>query len=202
VNLGIHRHDVNVVWDLAPHDLSMLLFWLREAPVRISAIGRACVGHNVDLASLHLEFPSGIVATIEVSWLAPVKLRRTVVVGSDKSVVYDDTLGNEKIKLCHSNATIADAPASFGEYQLTYRNGDLVSPYLESTEPLLAQTNAFIDWIQNGTEPVGHQWIAVQVVAAAEAACRSLQEEGRPIEVKSGDVDDSAHPSAKSAMAD
>ena len=202
VNLGIHRHDVNVIWDLAPHDLSMLLFWLQEAPVRVSAIGRACVGRNVDVASLHLEFASGIVATIEVSWLAPVKLRRTILVGSDKSVVYDDTSGNEKIKLCHSSANIAEAPSSFGEYQLSYRNGDLVCPYLESTEPLLAQTNAFLDWLEHGTEPVGHTWIALQVVAAAEAACRSLQQDGAPMEVKSSGLDDHAFLFTDSAVAE
>jgi predicted dehydrogenase len=183
VNLGIHRQDVNVIWDLAPHDLSMLLCWLQESPVRVSAIGRACVGKNIDFASLHLEFPCGCIASVEVSWLAPNKLRRTVVVGSRKMVVYDDTLADEKIKLYDSSASVRDLPSSFGEYQLTYRSGDLISPRLESKEPLLAQTNAFLNWLEHGAEPLENTWIALQVVAAIEAACRSLQENGRLVEV-------------------
>ncbi len=183
VNLGIHRQDVNVIWDLAPHDLSMLLYWLQESPSRVAAIGRACVGNTIDVASLHLEFPSGAIANIEVSWLAPNKLRRTVVVGSLKMVVYDDTQPNEKIKLYDSSASMMPAPASFGEYQLTYRNGDLVSPCLENIEPLLEQTHAFLDWVQYGIEAENNTWIALQVVAAVEAACRSLQENGRLVEV-------------------
>lgn len=184
VNLGIHRQDVHVIWDLAPHDLSMLLYWLRESPARVSAVGRACVGSNIDFASLHLEFLSGVVASVEVSWLAPNKLRRTVVVGSNKMVVFDDTLIDEKIKLYDSGATILPAPNSFGEYQLTYRNGDLVSPCLESTEPLLEQTHAFLDWVQYGVEAESNAWIALQVVASIEAASRSLVENGRLVEVR------------------
>jgi predicted dehydrogenase len=174
---------VNVIWDLAPHDLSMLLYWLQESPTRVAAIGRACVGHNIDVASLHLEFPSGAIANLEVSWLSPNKLRRTVLVGSEKMVVYDDTLPNEKIKLYDSSATLMNTPSSFGEYQLTYRNGDLLSPCLENTEPLLSQTHAFLDWIEYGLEPENNSWIALQVVAAIEAACHSLEENGRLVEV-------------------
>ena len=184
VNLGIHRQDVNVIWDLAPHDLSMLLFWLQESPIRISAIGRACVGRTIDVASLHLEFASGAIANIEVSWLAPNKLRRTVIVGSRRMVVYDDTQPNEKIKLYDSSASVLPAPSSFGEYQLTYRNGDLVSPCLENSEPLLDQTHAFLDWVEFGAEPENNAWVALQVVAAIEAACHSLTENGRLVEVK------------------
>jgi predicted dehydrogenase len=147
VNLGIHRQDVNVIWDLAPHDISMLLYWLQESPTRVAAMGRACVGSNIDVASLHLEFPSGCIANIEVSWLAPNKLRRTVVVGSHKMVVYDDTLANEKIKLYDSSASVMSTPASFGEYQLTYRSGDLLSPAWKlpnrcSPRPTLSSTGS------------------------------------------------------------
>lgn len=195
VNLGLHRNDVNVIWDLAPHDLSMLLYWLGEAPARISALGRACVGRNVDVASLHLEFPSGAIANIEVSWLAPSKLRRTVVVGSKKMVVYDDTLTNEKIKLYDSGASMIPAPSTFGEYQLTYRNGDLVSPWLANTEPLLEQTHAFLDWMERGVRLEQNTWIALEVVAAVEAACRSMQEDGRLVEVAG--LKETVHPPKK-----
>ncbi|HEY3929830.1 MAG TPA: Gfo/Idh/MocA family oxidoreductase [Candidatus Koribacter sp.] len=184
-NLGTHRADVNVLWDLAPHDLSMLLYWLQEAPRRVAAFGRACVGRHIDFASLHLEFPSGTAATVGVSWLAPHKLRRMVVSGKQRMVIYDDTASNEKIKLCDSGASLVEAPASFGEYQLTYRNGDILSPRLETKEPLLAEMNAFLDWVEHGIEPEANVWIALQVVATLEAACRSLQENGRLVEVAS-----------------
>jgi predicted dehydrogenase len=184
VNLGIHRQDVNVIWDLAPHDLSMLICWLQESPSRVAAVGRACVGHNIDVASLHLQFPSGAIANLEVSWLAPNKLRRTVIVGSRKMVVYDDTSANEKIKLYDSSATMLHTPSSFGEYQLTYRNGDLLSPSLESGEPLLAQTHALLDWVEHKVEPENNVWIALQVVATIEAACRSLLENGRLVDIR------------------
>ncbi len=204
VNLGIHRQDVNVIWDLAPHDLSMLLYWLRESPARVSALGRACVGRNIDFASLHLEFLSGVVACVEVNWLAPNKLRQTRIVGSNKMVVFDDTHPSEKIKLYDSGATIMPAPNSFGEYQLAYRNGDLISPCLESAEPLLEQTHAFLDWVEYGVEAEANTWIALQVVAAMEAACRSLVENGRLVEVRGSTFANLAGPAwrAKPTAAD
>ena len=183
VNLGIHRQDVNVIWDLAPHDLSMLLYWLRESPSHISAMGRACIGRNIDVAYLLLRFPSGVIANLHVNWLSPNKVRHTQILGNEKSVLYDDTSASEKIKLFDSGVNLAEAPTSLGEYQLTYRNGDLLSPCLETTEPLLAQTHAFLDWVEFGIEPENNTWISLQVVAAVEAACRSLEEGGRLVEV-------------------
>jgi predicted dehydrogenase len=183
VNLGKHRSDVNVLWDLAPHDLSMFLYWLGEAPVRVAAEGRTCLGSTVDIAWLQMEFPSGAVANVEMSWLSPMKLRHTTIAGQKMSVFYDDTSTNEKIKLFDSGATLQTPPNSFGEYHLSYRNGDMHSPCLESTEPLLAQTHAFLDWVEHGKVPEKNTWIATEVVACIEAACRSLQENGRFIDV-------------------
>lgn len=183
VNLGIHRQDVNVIWDLAPHDLSMFLYWMQECPRRVSAVGRRCLGNNMDVANLNMEFSSGAVASVLVSWLAPIKLRQTVIIGTEKTVVYDDTSTNEKIKLHDTGAKLEEAPASFGEYQLSYRTGDLLSPRLESTEPLFAQTEAFLNWVEQGLEPENNTWIALQVIACIEAACRSVQENGKMIEV-------------------
>lgn len=183
VNMGKHRNDVNVLWDLAPHDLSMFLYWLGEAPTRIGAHGRACMDRGLDVAWMQMEFPSGVVANLEVSWLSPVKLRRTTIAGRRKSVCYDDMLTTEKIKLYDSSAEVPSTPNSFGEFQLIYRNGDLVSPCLASTEPLLAQTHAFLDWVQKGIVPEFNTWIALKVVACLEAAARSLQENGRMVDV-------------------
>ena len=128
VNLGLHQRDVSVVWDLAPHDFSILRYWLDEVPIRVSAISRGCVdGKTADVAFIDLEFASGTIAHVEIAWLAPSKLRRTAIVGSEKMLVYDDT-SNEQIRIFDSGAALHD-PETFGEYRLTYRTGDIVSPH-------------------------------------------------------------------------
>ncbi len=181
VNLGIHRRDVDVMWDLAPHDLSMFLYWMQESPVRVSAAGRACVGKLLDIASLRLEFPSGAIAHLEVSWLAPSKLRRTVVVGSKSMVLYDD-MDVDKVKL-YDRGVLLDAPNSFGEYQLTYRSGDIVSPNLDATEPLLTQTHHFLDCVESGRRPETDGKLGLEIVRVLEAASRSVNTGGGLVDV-------------------
>ncbi len=182
VNLGIHRCDVDVLWDLAPHDLSMFLYWMQESPARVSAAGRACIGKLLDIGSLRLEFPSGAIANLEVSWLAPSKLRRTVVVGSKSMVLYDDT-DVDKVKL-YDRGVMQDAPNSFGEYQLTYRSGDIVSPNLDATEPLLTQTHHFLDCVETGARPATDGQLGLEIVRVLEAASRSLQNGGGMVDVE------------------
>jgi len=182
VNLGIHRRDVDVMWDLAPHDLSMFLYWMQETPVRVSAAGRACIGRMLDIASLRLEFASGAIAHLEVSWLAPSKLRRTVLVGSKSMVLYDD-MDVEKVKL-YDRGVLQDAPNSFGEYQLTYRSGDIISPNLDATEPLLNQTNHFLDCVETGDCPATDGRLGLEIVRVLEAASRSVNSGGNLAEVE------------------
>ena len=113
VNLGLHQPDVSVVWDLGPHDFSILQYWLGEMPVRVSAVSRGCViADTPDVAFINLEFPSGTIAHVELSWLAPSKLRRTAIVGSKKMLVYDDT-SSEPIRIFDSGADLPD-PETFG----------------------------------------------------------------------------------------
>ena len=120
VNLGLHQPDVSVVWDLGPHDFSILRYWLDGLPAEVSAVSRSCLLPDVpDVAFINLRYPSGTVAHVELSWLAPSKLRRTAIVGSEKMVVYDDT-SNEPVRIFDSGAKIPD-PETFGEYQLSYR---------------------------------------------------------------------------------
>ena len=127
VNLGLHQRDVSVIWDLGPHDFSILLYWLGEMPLSVRAVGRdSIVNGIVDVAFVTLTFPSGILANVELSWLAPSKLRRTVIVGSEKMVVYDDG-SPEPIRL-YDRGVIYQDPQTFGEYHLSYRTGDIVSP--------------------------------------------------------------------------
>lgn len=176
VNLGLHQRDASVIWDLAPHDFSILFYWLDEEPSNVFAFGKACVKPSIpDIAFVNLEFPSGVVAEVQLSWLSPVKLRRTVVVGSQKMLLYDDTEGVEKVKLFDHGVEFVD-PRSYGEYQLSYRTGDIVAPRLDSYEPLNFEANHFLDCIRTGKKPKTDGECGVQVVKALELADASLRE--------------------------
>jgi predicted dehydrogenase len=171
VNLGIHQSDVSVIWDLGPHDFSILLYWLGERPRRVSSIGRACVdGSNEDVAFINCEFESGAIVHVELSWLAPSKLRRTTIVGSKKMVVYDDC-SNESVRVYDSGVMPRD-PQSFGEY-LNYRTGDIITPHIESSEPIALQMEDFCLAIRSGSTPRSSSMLGLDVVRMLEAAERS-----------------------------
>jgi predicted dehydrogenase len=177
VNLGLHQKDASVVWDLAPHDFSILLYWLGENPEWVSAIGRASVvPHVTDIAFIDLSFPSGILAHVELSWLAPSKLRRTVVVGSEKMVVYDDT-SVEPVRIFDAGVTYRD-PETFGEFHLSYRTGDIVSPRLDNSEPLALQAADFIASIRSEKPTSSNVVLARDVVSLIEATEQSLLQRG------------------------
>jgi predicted dehydrogenase len=177
VNLGLHQKDVSVIWDLAPHDLSILRFWLDETPSTVSAIGRDSIVSGIpDVAFLNLKYPSEVLANVELSWLAPSKLRRTVIVGSRKMLIYDDT-SSEPIRV-FDHGVVYEDPESFGAYQLSYRTGDILSPRVDTFEPLGVEMQTWIDAIRAGAAPDGHLSLARDVVAVAEAAERSLRSGG------------------------
>lgn len=182
VNLGLHQRDVSVIWDLGPHDFSILLYWLDEMPESVSAVGRAAIVDGIpDVVFINLAFPSGILANVELSWLAPSKLRRTAIVGSKKMVVYDD-VSPEPLKV-YDHGVIYEDPESFGQYQLSYRTGDILSPKLDTVEPIALQLEDFIDTVRSRSEPVADTNIACNVVRIAEAAEASLEQGGMPVSV-------------------
>jgi predicted dehydrogenase len=182
VNLGLHQPDVSVIWDLGPHDFSILRYWLDERPVSVSATTRNCVLTDVpDVAFVNLTFPSGTVANVELAWLAPAKLRRTVVVGSRKMVVYDDTSG-EPIRIHDSGASLED-PTTFGEYRLTYRSGPILSPPIEATEPLVLELRDFCRAIREDVEPTSSARIGLEVVEMIEAVEQAVAEPRRPVRI-------------------
>jgi predicted dehydrogenase len=179
VNLGLHQPDVSVVWDLAPHDLSILSFWLGGMPTEVSALTRSCVlPQSPDVAFVNLRFGNGTIAHLELSWLSPVKLRRTSVVGSEKMVVYDDT-SNEPIRIFDAGAELP-TPETFGEYRLTYRTGDIVSPKIDAAEPLALEVDDFCAAILDDTETRSSPRLGYEVVRAVEAIERSLESGGLP----------------------
>jgi predicted dehydrogenase len=173
VNLGLHQPDVSVVWDLAPHDFSILRYWLGETPEYVRAIGRGCVIPTIpDVAFVSLEFASGPIAHAELSWLSPSKLRRTTIVGSRKMVVYDDT-SNEPVRIFDSGVELPD-PETFGQYKLTYRTGDVISPRVDVAEPLLLELADFRAAIVDGTTAKSSDFLGLEVVKMIEAVDQSL----------------------------
>jgi predicted dehydrogenase len=183
VNLGLHQRDVSVIWDLAPHDFSILLYWLSEMPRSVRAIGRdSIVKGVVDVAFVTLTFASGIIANIELSWLAPSKLRRTVLVGSERMAIYDDG-APEPVRLFDRGVVYRD-PETFGEYHLSYRSGDVVSPRIESYEPLGLELADFVGAVRSGTRMEYQTAIARSVVHLVDAADQSLRAGGREIAVE------------------
>ena len=178
VNLGLHQSDASVVWDLGPHDFSILAYWLSESPVAVTAISRGCVIPDTpDVAFIQLEYASGVIANVELAWLAPSKLRRTTVVGSQKMVVYDDTSA-ESVRVFDSGVNLPD-PESFGEYRLSYRTGDIVSPRIAVAEPLALELEDFCRSIRTGSTIRSTPTLGVEVVRVVEAAERSLAERAR-----------------------
>jgi predicted dehydrogenase len=173
VNLGLHQSDTSVAWDLAPHDFSILRYWLEETPSHVTAASRGCVMPNVpDVAFITLEFESGVMSHVELSWLAPSKLRRTTIVGSQKMLVYDDT-SSEPVRVFDSGVLVRD-PETFGEFNLTYRSGDIVSPHIPVAEPLLLEMGDFCDAIRLERPPRSSCEIGIEVVRMIEAVDRSL----------------------------
>jgi predicted dehydrogenase len=183
VNLGLHQPDVSVVWDLGPHDFSILLHWLDEMPCAVRAVGRDSIVPGIpDVAFITLTYESGIVANVELSWLAPSKLRRTVVVGSQKMVVYDDG-APEPVRVFDHGVVYKD-PETFGEHQLSYRTGDILSPKIDTREPLAEELNDFAGAIRGGGETVASARMARDVVQLVEAADESLQRNGAEVAIE------------------
>ena len=170
VNLGLHQSDVSVIWDLGPHDFSILLYWLDEQPSQVISTGRACIdGGKEDVAFITCEIRLRDDRSHRIVWLAPSKLRRTTVVGSKKMVVYDDC-SNEPVRVYDAGVVPRD-PETFGEY-LKYRTGDIVSPHIEAIEPMALQIDDFCRAIRSGTAPCSSAQLGLDVVRIIEAAER------------------------------
>jgi predicted dehydrogenase len=188
VNLGIHQPDVSVAWDLGPHDFSILRYWLDETPASVSALARGCIIPGVpDVAFVNMQYISGAIANVELSWLAPSKLRRSTIVGSRKMIVYEDT-SSEPVRVFDSGATMRD-PATFGEFTLTYRTGDILSPHVEVAEPMYRELEDFCEAIRSGATPRSSAALGLEVVRTIEAVDASLAHGGARIEITTaGDV--------------
>ncbi len=187
MNLGKYQQD-GVVLDLAPHDLSILLHWLDKPLVEVTANGCSVYQDGVhETAFLTLCFEGGTQANVQVSWLAPRKMRQMVVVGSRQMVQYEDTAADDPVRIYDRGMDFAEPPANFGEYRLTYRTGDIVAPKIEAAEPLGLELKDFASAILEGTTPVSSARLGLEVVFALEALERSLDGRGEPVAVRSVD---------------
>jgi len=183
-NLGIFQPDINVMWDLAPHDISILCYILDQAPISVSAHGGAYVQPGLhDVVYMTLKFPSGAMAQVHVSWLNPAKIRRFTVVGDKLMVIYDDVEATEKIRIFDRGVDKPPMTSTFGEFQLSYRYGNIVSPYIAWSEPLGTECRHFIQAILEDTPPRSDARNGLLVVRVLEAAEASLANDGAAVQI-------------------
>ncbi len=183
INLGLFQTDVNVIWDLAVHDLTIMDVVIPAKPLVVSATGISHVpGKPENIAYLTMYFDNNVIAHIHVNWLAPVKLRRTLISGSRRMIVYDDIEPSEKIKIYDRGITVSDTETMY-KYLIGYRTGDMHSPQLEVSEALKVEAAHFVDCIRNKKRPISDGEAGLRVVRILEAATQSLKLKGHPVEL-------------------
>lgn len=179
LNLGLYQSGINVLWDLAPHDISILCYILGMEPLAVTAQGARCICKDVfDVVYMNMIFPENILAHVHVSWLDPCKVRRVTVVGSKKMVIFND-IENDKIKIIDKGVNSPSDTATFADFQYSYRNGDILVPYLKMVEPLRLESDHFIDCIVNHSTPTTSGEDGLRVINILEAAQRSLENHSR-----------------------
>ncbi|MBI4210214.1 MAG: Gfo/Idh/MocA family oxidoreductase [Candidatus Diapherotrites archaeon] len=184
VSLGPYRSDANVVWDLAPHDISVLLYLKGKKVMSVSVRANCSLKEGIpDVAFMVLKFEDDTIAHIHASWLDPLKVRKLTIIGSEKMVIFDDIEPLEKVKIFEKSATISYAPETFSEFQAAYNYGDILIPKIDVTEPLKMECQHFVDCIRSGSKPVSDGMNGLEVVRVLEAAQKSLESGGRDIEV-------------------
>jgi predicted dehydrogenase len=182
INLGLFQHDVDVLWDLAAHDLSIMDDVLRRQPVAVSATGVAHVtGKPADIAYLTIFFDAGLIGHVHASWLAPVKVRRTIIGGSRRMVIYDDLEASEKVKLYDRGISVDPGPEDTYQLLVGYRSGDMWAPKLAVREALADEAAHFVDCIASGATPRTDGEAGLRVVRLLEAASESMANQGRPV---------------------
>ena len=189
MNLGQIRSDVNALWNLAPHDISMVHYWLEgEGPLRVAARAHSFLQPDrriADMGWMTMEFAGGTVADIQVSWLCPEKLRKTMIVGSKRMIIFDDVNVEAKLQVYDKGVFRADGPpvdvTGYGEFQLAVRHGDLLIPHLPWVEPLKVEAAHFVACIREGREPLSSGLSGLRVVSVLEAADLSIAQDGRPV---------------------
>lgn len=182
VNLGLFQHDVNVIWDLATHDLAIMDYLVAARPVSVAAFGVAHYNHVEDVAYVIVNFNNGTIAHFHVNWIAPVKIRQILIGGSKKMVVYDDLEPSEKVKIYDKGVNIKSKEGIY-EALIQYRTGDMYSPKLDGTEALSQLTSHFVECIRDSKTPITDGKSGLNVVRILEAAQQSITHNGELITI-------------------
>ncbi len=177
VNLGLFQHDVNVLWDLAPHDLSIMDYLIKGGPEAVVATGQGHLNGHEDVAYMTLYYPDKVIAHINVNWLSPVKVRMTLIGGEKKMLVWNDLEADEKLKIYDKGVNISSREGVY-ELLVSYRSGDMWSPQLEQLEALKVELGYFVDCVSSGQEPFNGGCAGLRVVKMLEAASESLSKRG------------------------
>jgi predicted dehydrogenase len=177
VNLGLFQHDINVVWDLAPHDLSIMDYLLDETPEALAATGASHLNGHEDVAHLVCYFQKNVLAHINVNWLSPVKVRMTLIGGQKKMLVWNDLVADEKIMVYDKGVDVMNREGVY-RLMISYRSGDMWAPKIEQTEALKVEAEYFSDCIEQNTSPVNDGLAGLRVVKMLEAASESLKNRG------------------------
>jgi len=177
VNLGLFQHDINVLWDLAPHDLSIMDYLIKASPEAIVATGQKHLNGHEDVAYMTLYFPEKVIAHINVNWLSPVKVRTTLIGGERRMLVWNDLEADEKIKVYDRGVDITSREGVY-DLLVNYRSGDMWAPQLEQAEALRQELSYFVDCISSGEEPLNNGCAGLRVVKMLEAASESLNKRG------------------------
>jgi len=180
VNLGLFQHDVSVIWDLAPHDLSIMDFLIQDKPDAVVATGEAHLNGHVDVAYITVYFPRNTIAHVNVNWLSPVKIRTTLIGGEKKMLVWNDLEADEKIKVYDKGAQMNNGQGLY-ELLVSYRAGDMWAPRVEQTEALKVELGYFLDCVARSETPLNDGVAGTRVVRMLEAADQSLKERGRAV---------------------
>jgi predicted dehydrogenase len=178
INLGLFQHDVNVVWDLAPHDLSIVDYLLNRSPRSVSAFGSVHAGNELeDVAYLTLDFGDGLIASIHVNWLSPVKIRHMMVCGSEQSLLYNDLDASERVKVYNRGINVTSDEAR-RQLLISYRSGDVWSPQISMEEPLSRMARHFAACVKDGQTPITDGQAGLRVVRILNAAQQSIKAQG------------------------
>jgi len=184
INLGLFQHDVNVVWDLAPHDLSIIDYLIDRPPRSIVAVGASHAETGQEsVAYLHLDYGDNLLASVHVNWLSPVKVRHFLLGGSRRSLLYDELDISERLKVYDRGIDVSKDVDGIRQVLVSYRSGDVVSPRLDGTEPLRYLVEHFADCVRNSTQPISGGEQGLRIVRILEAAQRSLSQGGARVPV-------------------
>lgn len=182
VNLGLFQHDVNVLWDLAPHDLSIMGYLIKEKPEAVVATGERHLNGVADVAYLTIYYPNKLIGHINVNWLSPVKVRTTLIGGEKKMLVWNDLEADEKLKVYDKGVAIASGEATY-QALVSYRTGDMWAPKVEQTEALKLEASYFADCVLNNKTPFNDGIAGLEVVKILQAADESLQQKGKIVQI-------------------